>query len=156
MTTEPENPKTIYQRYLDIVTKALMDKDFETVLDHLEVPAFICSHDQQTFVESREHMLRILKSSRKWLDDMKVDTYVRVCREAEYVGDDHDCIVGEHETFAMRQGLPIIPAYRSTMAFIPRDDRWLASGITANVSDRDFPITRDDVAIFDKAAAKQC
>ena len=121
MTTDAEDPKSIYQHYLDIVTNAMMDEDFDTVLEYLEVPAFICGSDEQTFVESREQMHRILISSRQWLHELKVDTYIRICREAEYVDDDRACIVGEHETFALRQGVPIIPAYRSTMAFILRD-----------------------------------
>lgn len=154
MTASGDDAKAIYQHNLDIVTKAMMEDDFDTVLSHLAVPAYICSSDQQIFVETREHLHRILLSSRQWLHDLKVDTYVRVCRGAEFVTANCDYIVGEHETFALRKGLPIIPAYRSTMAFVHQDGRWLAGGITANVRDRDFPITRDDAADYSVTASK--
>ena len=134
------DPKDIYQRHLDICTQAYLDEDYPTLLHHLSVPAYMSSSDIERWVATSEELEDCLRTARNSLRNMGADDYVRICREASFAGPENARVVGEHDTFILRNGQSVIPRYRSVMTLVLEDGHWSARGIASDVNSLDYSL----------------
>lgn len=135
-----ECPKKIYQTHLDVCSAAYFSEDYAALLQHLALPGYMSSSDQERWVETPEELEECLRTARERLRSMGAQEYIRVCREATFEGTSADRIVGEHDTFILRGGQSVIPPYRSVMTLDCESGHWTARGITSDVSNLDYTL----------------
>ncbi len=130
--------KQVYQTHLDICSAAYLEEDYPTLLRHLSVPAYMNSSDHERWVESAEELEECLRAAREYLRKVRVEQYIRVCRDATFEGKSRTRIVGEHDTFILSGNKSVIPPYRSIMTLVLDNGEWTARGIASDVHSLDY------------------
>ena len=138
---------TIYQANLDAVSKALWTSDLQLALQHLALPNQTVTADTEYVMTSPDDVHIIMTDFLDGLRALGADAYLRVCRGARFTTADRDVIVGEHDTFLLKEGQPLRPPYLNVMTLVrSTDDRWLACRIEAVEHNSVVPIISPDLA----------
>lgn len=143
--------KRAYQDYLDVVTRALLEGDLATMLQHVALP-FVISTRSYRLVATRPEELDVFVSDlRALLADHKVTLYRRTCIEARFVDASRNTIIGSHLTEAFTDDGPAMPSHTGGMALLRIDGTWKAIWLDSNADDNVIAILSKDVS---KAQAK--
>jgi hypothetical protein len=140
-------PTVIYQRNLDAVTQALWTGDLALILRHIAIPNQMLTNDAELIIASPDEMHLAMTDFRDTLHRLGADRYLRVCRQADFVPGRGDMISGVHDTFVLRDGMPVKPPYRNLMTLIhSADGAWRGIRIEARAENTDYPILSPDLA----------
>ncbi|MCU0903362.1 MAG: hypothetical protein MUE83_05750 [Tabrizicola sp.] len=138
----------IYQANLDAVSTALWTADLQLALQHLALPNQTVTADAEYVMTSPDDVHIILTEFLAGLRAMGADNYLRVCRSARFMTANEDMIVGEHDTFLLREGQLLRPPYLNIMTLIRSvDGRWLGCRIEAAERNTAVPIISPDMAV---------
>lgn len=137
----------IYQANLDEVSKALWTSDLQLALRHLALPNQTLTADAEYVMTSPDDVHIIMTDFLAGLRAMGADSYLRVCRTARFTTADRDVIVGEHDTFLLKEGQPLRPPYLNVMTLVrSTDGLWRACRIEAVEHNSVVPIISPDLA----------
>jgi hypothetical protein len=141
------NAAAIYQANLDAVSKALWTLDLRLALRHLALPNQTVTADAEYVVTSPDDLLIIMTDFVAGLRAMGADSYLRVCRSARFTTAERDVIVGDHDTFLLKDGQPLRPPYLNVMTLVRTSEgNWLACRIEAAEHNAVVPIISPDLA----------
>jgi hypothetical protein len=128
-------PATIYQRNLDAVSEAVWTGDLALILRHIAIPNQMLTNDAEYVIASPDEMLILVTDFRAELTRLGADSYRRICRTADFVPGQDDLIVGQHETFILKNGTPLRPPYLNDMTLIrSADGLWRGCRIEARAT----------------------
>jgi hypothetical protein len=130
-----QTAKDIYQAYLDTVSCALLDRDFDTVIAHYHLPHEMTSRTSSAIFHDPEALRPALLGLRESFDRLRVNALMRLCTEAEFLPGAKDRIVGRHTSYALRGAIHAVPPYESRMELIRGPDRWQSSYIHSDIGD---------------------
>ena len=143
----PVPPTAIYQQNLDAVSRALWTGDLALMRGHIAIPNQMLTNDAELVIASADEMFLVMTDFRETLRRLGADRYLRVCRTADYVQGRTDMIIGTHDTFVLRDDVPVRPAYQNLMTLILcGDGRWRGVRIEARAENADYPILSPDLA----------
>ena len=119
------NPLAIYQRALDVVSKAVLAADFDTYAAMIDLPYMIHTAQADLLVSSVADLRPTFDVLSQGLKARGITHYERVARAADYVA--RDRIGGWHHTHALADGEPLAYPHVSRHTLVRRGDRWLFS-----------------------------
>jgi hypothetical protein len=137
----------IYQANLDIVSKALWSGDLDVMLRHIALPNQMLTEDAEFVITSADDMYIVMTDFLSELKRMGADSYLRVCRNAAFVPGQDEIIVGQHDTFILKDGVALGPPYLNDMTLILSEDGdWRAVRVEARSRNAGVPIISPDMA----------
>ena len=119
------NPLAIYQRALDVVSKAVLAVDFDSYAAMIDLPYMIHTAQADLLVSSVADLRPTFDALSQGLKARGITHYERVARAADYVA--RDRIEGWHHTHALADGEPLAYPHVSRHTLVRRGDRWLFS-----------------------------
>jgi hypothetical protein len=138
----------IYQQNLDAVSRALWSGDLALMLQHIALPNQMLTEDAEYVIASPDEMLLLMQDFRASLAAMGADSYVRLCRRADFVPGRLDMITGHHDTFILRDGKTLRAPYLNQMTLIrSQTGTWLGLRIEARTRNDDCQIISPDLAL---------
>lgn len=130
-----QTARDIYQAYLDRVSRALLERDFDCVIDHYHLPHELASRTSSVVFHEIEVLRRALLGLRESFDQLGVNALLRLCTEAEFLPGTRDRIVGRHTSYALRGAVHAVPPYQSRMELVRGPDRWQSASIHSDIGD---------------------
>jgi hypothetical protein len=135
-----------YQTNLDAVSQALWDRDLAQILRHIALPNMMLTEDAELVISSADEMQIVATEFRDHLDRLGADAYVRICRQAAFVPGSRTMIMGMHDTFILRDGVPVIAPLKNRMTLLLIDGCWRGARLEVETRNTDCPILSPDLA----------
>lgn len=146
-STESVTATAIYQHNLDEVSRALWALDLPLTLQHIAIPNQMLTDDAELVITSPDKLLLTMTDFRDQMLAAGADRFLRVCRRASYVPGRPNMITGWHDTFVLRDGVPVWPPYLNFMTLIRYDDgQWRGVRVEARAYNSETPILSPDLA----------
>ena len=117
----------IYQDHLDAASRALWERDYDTVVGLMVFPQKIVIADRVAEMPDAANGAERARALRESLSNLAATAYHRLAKLAEFDPDDPDLIHGEHEVYVLRGATYAITPYRVRMDLRRVDGRWLCS-----------------------------
>lgn len=115
-----ETALAIYQRHLDQVTHALMNKDFESFQKAVQIPHHRQTETDAHVIETPEEMRATFKKFTEKYVGLGVTDFIRLAQDAYFHSDTE--IRGMHESHLIRHGARIIQPYPSRIRLLRSAD----------------------------------
>ena len=141
-----QTARAIYQHNLDCVSRALLEGDLATMLEHLALPHLMVTDDTQVVIASPDELLIGMNGYREYLAATGVTSYSRVVRQASFVPSRSDLIVGRHDSVILRDGQPDPVLYPNRMTLMRIEGRWMSVQIEMDGRNADNPVIAADMA----------
>lgn len=119
------NPLEIYQKALDIVSRAALAGDFTAYAAMIDLPYLVHTDAARLLVTSRADLLSTFQTLHQTLRRRGVTYYERLAREADYVAPRR--IVGRHFTHLIVDGTSVARPHEASQVLVLRADVWLFS-----------------------------
>jgi hypothetical protein len=132
-------PFRLYQSHLDTVSRAVLEGDLATILQHIALPNMMSTRTKRVVATCPEEMDVIVSDIRAQLLARNVTEFRRTCIEANFVVGVPDMIVGRHRTEALSHGVPVLPEYAGSMAMMRINGTW--QGIWLDTDADDLAVT---------------
>lgn len=121
--------RDIYQAHLDVVSRALWDRDFKRITDLKSFPHVMRHPDAQHAFETPDDLTSAMAVFRDRLEGLGATGYHRVCEQACFDPEDGDRLTGSHWTYILRGGNYLSDPYRCEMVLTRPHGIWLTSDI---------------------------
>ena len=115
----------IYQAYLDVSTRLVIDGEAEAYCDHVQLPFVFRTGAGVEVVETRADLASDIMRAHDWMKQKSVSDYHRIAREAQFL--DEETIEGFHVTYALRGAVPVLEPYSSRAILRRTGDSWRVS-----------------------------
>lgn len=139
----PDLARSIYQRQLDVVTRAFLAGRLEEVLDNMAFPNVMETAEGTTVIRDATEMMSCLQAQAKSMQRLRVTEYHRICTEAAFTSDAQTEIVGRHVTHFLSGGQRAVPPYEAVMTLRLVDDGWRSVGLRSALRNRDLTVIGD-------------
>jgi len=148
-----QDPAGIYQTWLDVVSKAVVENDDDTLLAWFGRPFLMRTSDAEVLIETDEDLLSDFEVLRRGLKSQGVTNYIRLVQKARYLSEDY--IEGWHVSHMLRGAIAVVPPYRNRVVLHRDGDIWRCTEADHQLSNRRFPIEmpRVDIEAFTDAWA---
>ncbi|WP_135448143.1 hypothetical protein [Tabrizicola caldifontis] len=126
------------QKFLDGIALALMQGNFESYRDFVELPLSIITSTANLIVGTEEDLV-------EGFDELCDMLCCRGASEARLIGrqarfDGSDRIIGNYESHYLCDGIPLIPTFYSRIWLERRDGAWKATRVHNTTSETRWPI----------------
>jgi hypothetical protein len=147
---------TIYQTNLDAAAQALWTGDLALMLRHVALPVQLVSEDAEFVATSPDEIYIVMTDFLAELNRLGADRYQRVCRHARFVPGQTRIIVGQHDSFILKNGTPLRPPLVSDMTMIEcADGLWRCARIELRSRNVGWPIISPDMAASQRDELKR-
>ncbi|WP_439122666.1 hypothetical protein [Marivita sp.] len=136
----------IYQKNLDAVSEALMDGDLPKMMRHIAIPNMMSTCDKEIVMSSPEELDMVMSDFRTQLLSHGVETYTRICLEADFVVGRNDMIAGRHETSTTGADGVAVSPYLNHMVLMKIDDQWKGVWLQAVMKNTELESLSPDIA----------
>jgi len=133
-----QDPAEIYQTWLDVVTKAVVENDDATLLAWFGRPFLMRTADAEVLIETDEDLLSDFEVLRWGLKTQGVTNYIRLVQKARYLSEDY--IEGWHVSHMLRGAVSVVPAYCNRVVLHRDGDIWRCTEADHQLSNGRFPI----------------
>lgn len=130
----------ILQTYLDEVSAAVMEDDWETYRAGVSLPCAIITHDDSTIIQTDADLRAGFEMFRNTLRTLKVTDYIRLVESAARL--DPELISGSYVSHVISGGNRVIAPYRSTITLRLVGNRWRAASVTNGLAKSRWPLMR--------------
>lgn len=130
----------ILQTYLDEVSTAVLNNDWETYRDGICLPCAVVSHDESKVVTTEAELRAGFDSFRATLMAQRVTDYIRLVDHAARL--DRDLISGAYISHIIAGGHRIVAPFRSLMTLRLVGNRWRAASVTNGLANSRWPLVR--------------
>ncbi|MEM9320198.1 MAG: hypothetical protein AAGA70_14525 [Pseudomonadota bacterium] len=130
----------IYQRHLDIVSRAFWLEEWDELIRHMRLPGHTRLRDADIEVTTPEQAVAMHKELRICYRRIGASDYCRIGYQAAFTDKAQTKIVGRHRTHVVRSGCYVLPVYDCEMKVQLHDEVWQACGINCSVSNKDVNI----------------
>ncbi len=127
----------IYQAYLDVSTRLVIDGEAEAYCDHVQLPFVFRTGAGVEVVETRADLAFDIMRAHDWMKQKSVSDYHRIAREAQFL--DEETIEGFHVTYALRGAVPVLEPYSSRAILRRTGDSWRVSFAEHELRDALYP-----------------
>lgn len=129
---------SIYQEVLDVLSEAVMARDFNKFQRHVAQPHAVNTQCSQIVIETDYDMEKGFFTFSDSLRNQGVNHYIRLCQQADFLGSDY--ISGRHVSHIMRNAMPIIPSYLSKMFLRQINATWQVTQIDTELTNDRWPV----------------
>lgn len=127
------------QTWLDTVSDAVMQGDFDTYRAHVCLPFHLITHTTSMRIENEDALRGGFDLFVQMLRSQRVTDYVRLAAGAEQLDD--VLITGRYVShLIVSGGLRLIPPFRSAITLRLEDGMWRAASITNALANSRWPI----------------
>ena len=131
--------RDIYQEVLDVLSRAILEGDSDTVLRLIPLPHAVRTMSGQIRIATEAEMISTVEGMQASLKGNGATDYIRIVDEAQFTGENE--IVGEHTSHILRNGVRLVPPYRNQLTLRRADDgTWQVSATSEVVADTRWPI----------------
>ena len=130
----------IYQTHLDAMTRAIMARDFDTVLSLVIYPLSIDTSDAQIVIDNDDDMRTSAEAFCSAIAAMQVRDFHRIAIEAQFDPVVPGCLHGRHRSHMLRGAEFIVPPFENDTTLFERDGRWRVQNLQAKILNRDLTI----------------
>lgn len=143
------DPHTIYQRWLDVTSAALMEGDVEGFVSKTSIPFIMRTSGAEMVLESYDDMRGDAKTVVQALAGQQVTDYIRLVKKARYL--DEETIEGWHTTYVLRNATAVTPSYGNRMILRWIKGDWKVVEADHELSGGRYPVTllRSEPGSFD-------
>lgn len=133
----------ILQTYLDEVSAAVLNDDWETYRDRVCLPCHIVSHDESKVVTTEEELRAGFDQFLLTLRAQHVTNYIRMVESAQMP--DQTLISGRYVSHLIAGSQRVKPPFTSQMTLRLVGNRWRAASVTNALANSRWPLVRLDV-----------
>ena len=105
--------RDIYQEVLDVLSRAILEGDSDTVLRLIPLPHAVRTMSGQIRIATEAEMISTVEGMQASLKGNGATDYIRIVDEAQFTGENE--IVGEHTSHILRNGVRLVPPYRNQL-----------------------------------------
>lgn len=120
--TSMEDPKAVYQNWLDETSNALMAGDTAAFTKAVSLPFVMRTVVDVTVQETLDDVLEDAENVVDALRSQQVTDYVRLVKRARYLTE--DLIEGWHTTYVLRGAINVVAPYGNRMLMARIDGVW--------------------------------
>ncbi|CTQ50429.1 hypothetical protein [Jannaschia donghaensis] len=124
-----QDARDIYQAHLDLVSRALWDRDYETIIAVNRFPHIIRFSDGNRQYDGPDDFAVMAARFRDHLDGLGATGYHRVCEHASFDPLDRHRITGGHWTYILRGGNYLTDPYNCEMVLVHEGAEWMIADI---------------------------
>ena len=124
-----DGARGIYQDHLDEVSRALWDRDYDTITRLKHFPHVIRYPETQARFDTPDELRTMMESFRSHLDGLGATGYHRVCERASFDPLDRSRINGAHWTYILRGGNYLTEPYSCEMVLVLEEPTWFVADI---------------------------
>ena len=132
--------RAILQAYLDEVSRAVLNDDWETYRRGIHLPCAITSHDETKIVATEADLRAGFDDFRRTLIIQRETDYIRLVEEATML--DEDLITGDYISHIISGGQRILAPFRSNMTLRLIGGRWCAASVSNGLANSRWPLVR--------------
>ncbi len=132
--------RAILQAYLDEVSTAVLNDDWQTYSNGIHLPCAVISHDETKIVETEEDLRAGFDDFRRTLRIQRVTDYIRLVELATML--DEDLIAGSYISHVISGGQRILAPFRSNMTLRMVGGRWCAASVSNGLANSRWPFVR--------------
>jgi len=141
-----KSAREIYQTNLDQVSRALWDRKFTRILEHISIPNMTLTNTTEIIFASEEEFFVNLSEFRERLDQIGTVQFRRYCFEAVFAGSRSDVIMGRHETFLYDDKGRVFENYINQMTMLKSPAGWRAIRIESMADNDKLAVLPVDMA----------
>lgn len=130
----------ILQNYLDEVSAAVLNDDWETYRVSICLPCHIVSHDESKVVATEADLKAGFDQFRDTLRAQRVTDYVRLVESAAQL--DKTLISGKSVSHLIAGSRRVMPPFTSQMTLRLVGNRWRAASVTNALANSRWPLVR--------------
>ena len=130
-------PIAVYQRFLDALTRATFEDDFDAYCARCSFPYSTHGESDDTILRTPEDVRPFFAMLRKLLHDLQADTFERSAAQAEFLSGNQIC--GYHTTTMSRNGVTVLGPIQSRMVLERTGADWKLKSVTNTVANEHFP-----------------
>lgn len=132
-------PLTIYQTFIDALSRANNDNDFDLYCSYLMLPYSSHTEAADNIISTVEEVRAFFDQVRRTLDEKGCDRLVRRAESAEFVS--ADLICGYHATEFYAGETCVFGPIKSRIVLIRKGTDWYIKSVTNSLSNSKFPYT---------------
>jgi hypothetical protein len=134
--------RAIMQVYLDEVSFAVLQNDWETYRDRIALPCAVISHDKTKIVVTEEELKEGFEEFRSTLRILRVTDYIRIVDQAIRL--DEELISGTYISHVISGGQRILAPFHSAMTLRLVAGRWCAAAVCNGLANSRWPLVLHD------------
>lgn len=127
-----------FQAWLDRVSQSFFDDDFATYRASVQLPMMLVTQGGNMVVSEEEALRKGFDSWRDMLRVQGVTDMVRIAHEVTVLND--GMIDGRYTTHLLRNAMPIVPPFESSMMLVFVEGAWKAASVASGMSNTKWPI----------------
>lgn len=131
------DPLTIYQSFIDELSEANTEDDFEAYCGCLLFPYSSHTESLDTIISTPEEVRPFFDMLRREMDDKSADRLVRRAEQAEFISSDLIC--GYHATDFCAGEVSVFGPIKSCMVLKRKGTTWYLKSVTNSLSNNRFP-----------------
>jgi hypothetical protein len=132
--------RAILQSYLDEVSAAALNNDWETYRKAIHLPCAVISHTGSKIVATEEDLRAGFDDFCSTLRIQRVTDYIRLVDQATML--DEDLISGSYISHVISGGQRILAPFRSNMTLRKVGGRWCAASVSNGLANSRWPFVR--------------
>jgi hypothetical protein len=136
--------QTILQAYLDEVSAAVLNDDWETYRTAIDLPCAVISHNESKIVATEDDLRAGFDDFCSTLRIQRVTDYIRLVDQATML--DEDLISGSYISHIISGGQRILAPFRSNMTLRKVAGRWRAASVSNGLANSRWPLVRLQLA----------
>lgn len=129
-------PIMLYQRFLDALTQATIQQDFNAYLSLCDLPYTSHNDTFDTQLSSPNEVRPFFDMTVRMIDGTQADTFTRKAENAQFLGPDTIC--GYHNSLFSKAGTPVMGPIKSRMILKRRGIQWKLKHVTNAVANPTF------------------
>ncbi|MCV3270538.1 hypothetical protein [Roseobacter sinensis] len=129
---------TVYQETLDILSRALMEGDWEVAQARIKLPHLQRTQSIEIVVETAEDLIIGLTAFRDALLGRGATHLVRLATDAEFMSENY--LSGHHVTHTLNNAVPVVESYANRMVLLREDGLWKVLEVECMLDNPHWPI----------------
>ncbi|MFL4468422.1 hypothetical protein ACERZ8_00515 [Tateyamaria armeniaca] len=132
-----DHPLPVYQRFLDQLTSATVDQNFDAYIALCDLPYTSHGNNVDTLMASPEDVRPFFDLTVDLINGETADTFVRSADNAQFLGSDMIC--GYHKSLFLKAGETALPAIKSRMILKHTGMGWKLKHVTNAIANKTYP-----------------
>jgi hypothetical protein len=138
----PQAAQAIYQKVLDLLSHAALRGDTEILTRHIRLPFALATERGECVLTTEPELIAYCLSFTESLRRLGATDYVRIAREARFLGPDR--IEGVHYSHTIRRAERLIAPYASRMLIERKDGVWAVVKANHTLRNEKLPFDMPD------------
>ena len=133
----PDKPLSLYQRFLDRLTSATVDRNFDAYIALCDLPYTSHGNHVDTLMSSPEDVRPFFDLTVDLISGDTADAFVRSAENAQFLGANMIC--GYHQSVFLKDGQRAIPPIKSRMILRHTGMGWKLKHVTNAIANPTYP-----------------